>query len=122
MPLQKLTRKERRFRNKPWISSAIKVSIRKQKMFKLSKKKNDQKYTAEYKSYRNLLTRTKKAAYEDYYQKKITLYGKNKSKTWELINEITKRKRKSKTLVKSVKHDRHKLKDATSISDYLNKQ
>ena len=40
MPLKKLSRKQKRYRNKPWITPAIKVSIRKKnKLYKLSKRK-----------------------------------------------------------------------------------
>ena len=51
MPLKKLSRKQKRFRNKPWITPTIKVSIRKKnKLYKLSKRKNGGNLTAEYKN------------------------------------------------------------------------
>ena len=72
MPLQKLSRKERRYFHKPWISKAIKISITtKNKLFRKWKRKNDTKSEAEYKSYRNILRNIKRKAYEQYYREKI---------------------------------------------------
>ena len=94
MPLRKLSKREKSFFNKPWISAALKVSIqRKNDLFKLSKRKNNTRTTQEYTKYRNNLTKLKRAAKEKYYQNKISIHGKNKSKTWQIINEISQRKR-----------------------------
>ena len=123
MPMKKLSRKERRYFHKPWITSAIKVSIKKKnRLFKLSKRKKDLKYTEDYKRYRNILTRTKKKAHDDYYREKLAEYGHNKSKTWRLINEISKRKRNTKTsITEMVDKGGKTISDATSISNCLNK-
>ena len=103
MPLRRLSRKERRFYLKPWISSAIKNSIKeKNRLFRIAKRKKNPKYFEAYKIYRNCLTRTKKKAYDNYYKEKIAKYGKNKSKTWKIINEIAKRKRASKKRTQSI--------------------
>ena len=122
MPLKKLSRKQKRYFSKPWITPAIKVSIRKKnKLFKISKRKNDAKITAEYKRYRNLLTRTKSKAYENYYREKLIEYGQDKSKTWRLINEISKRKRNEKRSIKNmVCKNGVKLESRPDIAEYMN--
>ena len=103
MPLKKLSRKQKRYHSKPWITPAIKVSIRKKnKLFKLSKRKNSERITAEYKKYRNLLTGLKRRAYESYYRQKLAQCGQDKSKIWRLINEIAKRKRNVKKSIKNI--------------------
>ena len=123
MPLVKLTRKESRYVYKPWITHAIKVSIdKKNRLFKKTKRKNGAKYLEEYNRYRNLLSRTKSKAYDNYYREKIALYGQNKAKTWRLINEISKRKRTKKSSIKGIcNKDGVKLTETKGISNCLNK-
>ena len=123
MPLVKLSRKERRYLYKPWITPAIKVSIdKKKRLFKKTKRKNGAKFLEEYHRYRNLLSRTKKKAYDEYYREKIALYGQNKSKTWNLINEISKRKRSKKSVIKGICNKKGtKLTETSRISNCLNK-
>ena len=123
MPLKKLSRKERRYFYKPWITPAIKVSINtKNKLFKKSKRKKDPKYRNEYKVYRNILSRTKRRAFENYYRDKVVSFGNNRAKTWKLINEISKRKRKNKAPIKCIRGEKGKTFDSpSSISKHLNK-
>jgi len=100
MPMSKLSRKETRFHNKPWITTAIKKSIaQKDKMHISAKKTGDQKKWEDYKKYRNILTRTKAKAYESYYYQKVQEYGQDKAKTWRLINEIARRKKNKRSSV-----------------------
>ena len=95
MPLTKLSRSERRYYKKPWITSALKKSISKKNLlYRKSKRKNDPIVTLKYNQYRNLLTSLKRKAKENYYKEKLIEFGQNKSKTWQIINEITSRKRK----------------------------
>ena len=104
MPLKKLSNKHNKKPDKPWITSGIKKSIRtKMKLFrKANKTKNVDDYQ-KYKKFLNTLTHTKKKAEYMYYKNKCILYGQDKSKTWQLINEITNRKRKSGSIIKSLK-------------------
>ena len=122
MPLQKLSRKERRFFHKPWISKAIKNSIKtKNKLFRKWKRKNNTKSEAEYKSYRNILRNIKRKAYEQYYREKIEKYGHDKSKTWGLINEISKRSRRKKASIKCLKSENgSKVNTGAGIANRLN--
>ena len=85
MPLKKLPIQQKRAIIKPWITKGLKVSIKKKNnLFQISKKINDQKFTDEYKSYRNLLTLLKKKSHDNYYKDKLKLYGQNKSKHGKL--------------------------------------
>ena len=68
-------------------------------------KKNDTKSEAEYKSYRNILRNIKRKAYEQYYREKLDKYGHDKSKTWGLINEISKHSRRKKASIKCLKSE-----------------
>ena len=81
MPIKTLSRKQRRFFNKPWITKGIKISITtKNKMFKLSKSSLDPNIVEKYKMYRNLLTRLKFRARNNYYAELAVQYGNDKSK------------------------------------------
>ena len=122
MPLQKLTRKERRFIKKPWITRALQESIaRKNILFRMSKS-NPNIYTDIYTNYRNVLNKLKTKAKDDYYREKIALYGQNKSKTWQIINEIAKRKRKNASPISHLRNKQGQcVGDAKGISDLLNK-
>ena len=122
MPLKKLPTKEIRAFIKPWITKGLKVSIKKKNnLFHISKQINDKKFSDEYKSYRNLLTLLKKKSHDNYYREKLNLYGQNKSKTWKIINEITKRKKIRKCNIKYIVNENGStLCDTQSIADCLN--
>ena len=122
MPVRTLSRKQKRFFNKPWITKGLKISIKmKNKMFKLSKETSDPTVIQKYRDYRSLLTRIKIKAKNKYYYELAISYGNDKSKTWRLVNEITKRRRSTKNSVKSIvdKHGR-KLRDPKIIANSLN--
>ena len=56
-----------------------------------------------------------------YYEEKSILYGQDKAKTWQLINEISNRKRKKGATIKSIKNKKGNiLSDSTSISNCFN--
>ena len=122
MPLKKLSRKQKQRKEKPWITSGFRKSRdTKFELLSLSKSSKDPYHYANYKKYLNLYTKLKDIARINYYTHLAELYGNNKSKTWQLVNEISKRKRKMKNSVKCVrnKHGK-KLDDPTSIANCLN--
>ena len=122
MPLKKLSKKEKEKYNKPWITSGIKVSIkRKYELLEISKKSKCLNDIQKYKSYLNKLTHIKKKSKYKYYKEKSILYGQDKAKTWQLVNEISNRKRKKGAKIKSVKNKKGNiLSDSTSIADCFN--
>ena len=95
MPLKKLTRKEKSFLNKPWITNEIKSCIRKcTYLLHKSRRTQDPAHLEEHREYRSVLSKLKRQEYNKYYKEKIAKYGEDKAKTWRLINEITNRKKK----------------------------
>ena len=122
MPIKSLSRKQKRFFNKPWITKGIKISIRtKNKMFKLSKDCPETPIIEKYKAYRNLLTRLKIRARNNYYSALAVDYGNDKSKIWRLVKEITKRKKITNNSIKTViDKDGNKLHDSKLIANSLN--
>ena len=122
MPIRTLSRKQRRFFNKPWITKGLKISIKtKNKMFKLSKKNYDPTIFNLYKNYRSLLTKLKIKAKNRYYSELAVSYGNDKSKVWRLVNEIAKRKRVAKSSVNSITDKNGcKVCDPKAIANSLN--
>ena len=108
--------------DRPWLTSGLKASIK--TMFKLlqhSKLTRSAEDYEKYKTYLNKLTRLKEKAKDKYYRDKSELYGNNKSKTWQLVNEITSYKRKKSQAIKSMTDKNgKKLKDSASIANCLN--
>ena len=102
MPLQK--KKENVIcPDKPWITSGFKVSINKKwTLFHKWKKTKLISDWLKYTKHLNLLTHLKKKAEIMYYRNKAKLYGQDKSKTWQLVNEISNYKRKVKTNIKCI--------------------
>ena len=88
-PLIRQSRRERKLAQKPWITKAIMVSIRhKNRLFSKICKNRTLSATNAYKKYRNLLTRIKYKAKQNYYQYLLSAYQKNYSKTWATIHDI----------------------------------
>lgn len=74
--------------DKPYITAAIKESIKhRHKLQKLSVKW-PLTYGALFKRYRNTLTSTIRQAKENYYKTRLQEYSGNASKTWNVINEL----------------------------------
>ena len=105
MPIRTFSRKQKRFFHKPWISKGIKVSIRtKNNLFKKSKTTNAPGDAEKYKIYRTILTRIKLRAKHNYYSELAFRYGNTKSKMWQLVNEISNRKRKVNKGIRAIKN------------------
>ena len=103
MSVKKMSRKRKSFLGKPWLTKGLKVSIKtKNKLHKSHLKNNDQKSTHKYKLYCTLLNRLKYRSKNNYYADLALRYGNDKAKIWNLINEITHRKRTSRKNINSL--------------------
>ena len=71
--------------------------------------------------YLNKLTHLKEKAKNKYYRDKSELYGNDKSKAWQLVNDIANYKKKTKTNVKNmVDENGNKLTNSIDIANCLN--
>ena len=125
MPLKKLSRKQKSFYLKPWMTPALQTS-RKSKFEKLRRavKSNCPNLWQEYTYHRNLLTRLIQKSHDNYYRDKCALYAQDKSKLWKMVNEICRRKRKKQNTIKSMVdpagNEQHKPFDiANSLNDHF---
>ena len=123
MPLKKLSRKQKRSHSKPWLTKGLKISIkRKNELYKLTRLKNIPRFLSLYKTYRNLITILKSKAHDNYYREKIALHGKNKSKIWAIVNQITKRRRIMSRKLKSILNEEGvRINDSLGIANRLNR-
>ena len=70
----------------------MKNSIRtKNKLFKRAKHRNDPTSIIEFKHYRDMLTRIKMNAKNDFYREQAIRYGNNRSKIWGILDNASKR-------------------------------
>ena len=87
--MRKLTRKQQKLINKPWISRGILKSIRtKQKMYLSHFVKGNLEQKQLYKKYANKLTKVKFAAKKLYYQDKLETSKNNTSEVWRIIKSL----------------------------------
>ena len=122
MPLKKNSKKKKTNPDKPWITSGIKVSIQKRfELLKISKQSKKHEDYQKYKAHRNMLTHIKAKAVNMYYRDLSLLYGQDKAKTWQLVNEISNRKRKKSSNIKAMVNKKsERVSDSESIADCLN--
>ena len=88
-PLQKISRKKRKFLSKPWITKSLLVSIKnKQKMHKTFYHKGSDFEKLIYKKYANILTLVKSLSKRLYFQNKCLKNRNNPQQTWNTIREL----------------------------------
>ena len=121
-PLKKLPKRVLKFISKPWFTRGIKVSIRnKNKLHAKLKKRYTEDGEIYFKRYRNILTKLKFKAFNKYYSDKAALAQKNISKSWAIVNEIAKRKKRQHTKISSLyDNNGREVSDETEISNLLN--
>jgi hypothetical protein len=87
--------------DRPWITADLKASISHMfELLRISKESRSPHDYEIYKKYLNKLTHLKEKAKNKYYRDKSELYGNDKSKAWQLVNDIANYKKKKKTPVK----------------------
>jgi len=121
-PMRKASKQQRKRLQKPWISNAILVSIkRKQKLFKTHLLSKDPRKIKEYKAYSNRLNRIKELAKKNYLTKKFEMNKYNVKYTWKLIGTlISKKKSNSQSTITKLLRNNRFYSDKQSICDQLN--
>ena len=88
-PLQKLSRKEKRLSEKPWISKSILKSIKtKNRLFRIHYRSSDPNKKLMYRKYLNKLTHIKNWSKQLYYENLIRENHGYSHKAWSVIGEI----------------------------------
>ena len=119
-PLKKLTRKQTRLRNKPWITKGLLKSInRKQKMHKtycINGSTDERKF---YKSYCNTQTRIKTLAKKLFYKTQFDVHKHDPKKAWDTLRTLLPAKPKAQTPT-SLSVNSMSLSDPILIAEALN--
>ena len=121
-PKRRLNNKKKRRLNKPWISDAIRTSIkRKQGLFKSHFLSNDPNKVKIFKTYSNKLNRIKEAAKENYLRAQFSFNSENLKTTWKLIGILisTKKSGTSPAITKLL-YNGTCYTDRKNIADHLN--
>lgn len=106
---------------KPWLTSAIKESIRiKNKLYWRYKKINSCYNECQYKLYRNKLTKLIKHAEKKHYEALLEANKSNLKKTWSILKDIINKKRKQKMQIKFRVSDTSTITDPFVISENFN--
>ena len=100
-PLRLLSRKEMKIKSKPWLTKGLLKSIStKNALFQKCYKQNKIHLITHYKIYLNKLTKLKRIAKKNYYQKEI--HKQDESKQWKIINEILGHKKNKHKIVSTI--------------------
>ena len=88
-PVRRASKQRRKQLNKPWISNAILISIKKkQKRFMTHFLSNNQEKVRKYKVYNNKLNKIKELAKKTYLRTHFDLHKNNLKTTWKLIGML----------------------------------
>ena len=122
MPLRKLSRKERKFHQKPWYTKGIKISVNtRDKLHRKSLRTKRITDDKKYKKYRNLLSRIIKISKDLYDAELIEKYEDDKRRVWQQINKMTNRKSRKKISVDLLIDSKgNELRDKKEIANNLN--
>ena len=123
-PLSEVKVKPKELQNS-WMTNGLKKSSkRKQKLYNKFLKSRSIVDENNYKNYKNLFQKLLKKSKSNYYSNQLNKHKSDSKKTWQIINEITGRKKPSNdTFPKSIKHggtifhDKHKI--CTEFNKYF---
>ena len=122
-PLQKLSRREAKLSQKPWLTSGILKSIQiKNKLYrKLCRRKfKNKELLALYKTYRNKITHLKERSKQSYYHKLLLDNKGDVKKTWKVINAVINKKKNTINLPSKLEIDSEVITNSNEILDKLN--
>ena len=121
MPKRKLSRKEKSFYYKPWITSGIQKSMKtRDYLQKQSIKLKTDESVKQYKKFKNFVCRIQNISYNNFYSNKISKNFKNKKKLWETVGEITKHKKRKNVDIKRLTSKGTEIRGTEEIVNCLN--
>ena len=124
IPLEKLSRKHTNLKQKPWLTDEIiKATKLKNKQFKKLVKCNFSNVDLhnKYKENRNKLTYNIKKSKQRHYQKLLAKSKNNSKQTWNVINDLIKKNKKTIELPNKLQINNETITDPLLIANALNK-
>ena len=121
IPLKKLSKREAKFRSKPWITHGIRKSIKtKNKLFKQYITKNSQSIHSQYKVYRNKLKHVLNVSKKLYYKQYFCNNVNNIKAMWRGIKQIINTKGRKMSFPSTLEVNGNCLVDTKSIANAFN--
>ncbi len=122
-PLKKLTKKDIKLQNKPWINSKIRKMIQlRDKLLKKLRKKPDPVVNLAYKKFRNRIASELKESKKSYYQNYFNVNSNNMKLLWSGIKSIISIKKSSTNLISKLKDSSgNPTTDSTTMANTFNK-
>ena len=109
-PLKKMTRKQIKLKNNPWLTKGILKSIKtKKKLYIASIETNNPVAKYNYKTYSKKLSHVKEAAKTNHYSHLIQKSSRNTKLIWKTINDILKYKTKKSKDIHSIRCEDNKI-------------
>ena len=123
-PLKKLSRKQRKFEAKPWLSKELLILIKqKQNLYKSHFLNGNDTQKSHYRQFSNKLTKIRERAKKSYFKKQLLQSKKDPRKTWQLINSVlpTNKSKKAETPNRLIV-DNREVTDKFMMSETFNQQ
>ena len=120
-PLKRASRKEKRLKQKPWLSTLLLKSVkRKNKMYaNLQRKYTEDNFKA-YKAYRNALNRALESAKQNYYQALLSSNQNSPDRLWKVLNELVGSNKSERVLPSKLIVDGNEISDSQTIEETFN--
>ena len=107
--------------DKPWLTKGLINAIRKKNnMYKLFVKFRTIKAESKYKTYKNRLTNVLRYAEKKYYNDMLNQCKKDLKKTWNILNDLTRRKKKKPNLCSEFSSGDHIVTNGKNIANSFN--
>ena len=121
MPLKKLSKKEKKSKQKPWITQEILTKINhRNELFRKKKEDPDNQHLKQvYNKFRNSVNRDIKKSKEKYYLNYFENCKNNMKKTWKGTNELILPKHKLSTITQ-IQHNNTIINDPKLMADTFN--
>ena len=121
IPIKQLSRKELKFRSKPWITKALKVSIHiKNKLYEKFLKTNSLYYHSKFKYYRNRIYHLLKVSKSKYYNQYFLDNIKDSKRVWSGFKQIIHFKPKTSHKAVKIINENIEMTDPYMIANALN--
>ena len=121
IPLKQLSKSESLNKSKPWITSALRESIKiKNKLYKKYLKHRSSFYHSKYKIYRNKINHLLRISKKQYYHEYFYHNNENVKKIWKGIKEIISHKSLNNNLPSKINKNGTELTDNKSIANAFN--
>ena len=121
IPLKQLSKKDSKLKTKPWITSAIRISIKiKNNLYKKFLKTKSSYYQTKFKVYRNKLNHLIKISKRNYYNNYFSIHLNDGKRIWKGIKQIIRTTPQERLAINRIVLNDIEITDQTSIVNAFN--